>query len=707
MARITIKDTHLRQIQNLTLPLTHLKGVGPRRALLLDQKGLHTILDLLFFTPIRYEDRTRISPVSHIEEGVPVLVCGRVILGREEKFYPSRKRLFKILIRDRESELELLWFQYRKPHLTRFSTPDMELMAYGTIKTNRGKKQMVHPDITIPDRKGAEETLGFYPVYSSVQGISGHILRSLISRSLDNYLDYIQDPIPYEILCRLGLPDLRQAIKHVHSPPKESSIDQLNRFDTPFHKRLVFDRFFLVMLSIAFRKRARERVSIPIFSVSWELMKDLSRVFPFKLTAHQIQAIDDIERDLMSGQPMNRLLQGDVGCGKTVVAAVAAYMAIQNNRQVAMMVPTQVLANQHMEYFSSLSENMGFRPALLTGSLKEMERRNLYDKISNGRYNLVIGTHSLIQEELSFSDLGLVIIDEQHRFGVKQRALMDKKGKNPHLLVMTATPIPRTLAITIYGDMSISVIKEYPDGHMPVETHLMDEGRKRWVFDTLRQRMNSGQQAFVICPVIAGSEDMDLKSAQEMADRLRKTLTPPFRIGLIHGRLSPDQRVKIMDDFRKGVIHLLVGTTVIEVGVHVPRATIMIIEHPERFGLAQLHQLRGRVGRGSQRGICIMMLSKNLPEKVISRLKILAENHDGFHIAQKDLELRGHGELTGMRQAGMGELDFSEMLMEPQLLLEAKREAQRLIGTDPELLQPENGQLKMMIESIMEKPLDL
>jgi len=707
MARITIKDSHLRQIQNLTLPLTHLKGVGPKRALSLGQKGLHTILDLLFYTPIRYEDRTHISPINETEEGVPVLVHGKVVFGREEKFYPSRKRLFKILIRDKESDLELLWFHYRKPHLTRFANPDTELLAYGSIKRNRGKIQMIHPEITIPGRRGTEDNLGFYPVYSSVQGVSSHILRSLINSSLDNYLDYVLDPIPVEILYRLGLPDLKQAIKHVHSPPEESSTDSLNRFDTPFHRRLVFDRFFLVMLSIASRKRSRERVSIPCFSVSWELSKDLDGFFPFKLTSHQIQAIDDIERDFTSGQPMNRLLQGDVGCGKTVVAAVAACMAIQNNRQVAMMVPTQVLANQHLEYFSNLAENMGFRPTLLTGSLKTMERRDLYDKIKSGLYNLVIGTHSLIQEELFFSDLGLVIIDEQHRFGVRQRALMDKKGKNPHLLVMTATPIPRTLAITVYGDMSISLMKEYPEGHMPVETHIIDEGRKRWVYETLRQRMVAGQQAFVICPVILGSEDMDLKSAQEMAGKLRKILKPSFRIGLIHGRLSPDERVEIMDDFRKGVIHLLVGTTVIEVGVHVPRATIMIIEHPERFGLAQLHQLRGRVGRGSKKGICIMMSSKNLSEKAMSRLKILAENHDGFDIAQKDLELRGHGELIGMRQAGMGELDFSEMLREPKILLEAKREAQHLVGDDPELLRPEHGQLKMMIQSAVEKPLGL
>jgi ATP-dependent DNA helicase RecG len=360
-----------------------------------------------------------------------------------------------------------------------------------------------------------------------------------------------------------------------------------------------------------------------------------------------------------------------------------------------------------MEFFASLSETMGLKPVLLKGNLNKKQRRDIYDTIGNGWHNLIIGTHSLIQEKVSFSDLGLVIIDEQHRFGVRQRALMDKKGNNPHQLIMTATPIPRTLAITLYGDMDISMIKQYPEGHRPVTTRLIEEGHKKWVFETLKERMSEGHQAFVICPVIEGTEELDLKSAQEMAKKLRKILTPPFKIGLIHGRLSPEEREKTMDSFRKGHIDLLVGTTVIEVGIHVPRATVMIIEHPERFGLAQLHQLRGRVGRGSQEGICILLVSNEIPERAISRLKILAENHDGFDIAQKDLELRGHGEFTGMKQAGMGELDLSEMIREQELLFAAKKEARRLIEDDPELCRPENLQLKLMMESVLEKPLDL
>ena len=702
--------THIKKIQKLTTPLTDLKGVGPKRAGLMARKGLHTVLDLLFFTPIRYEDRTRISPIDRAEEGLPVLVKGRVVFGKEDRFFPSRKRLFKILIRDGGGALELVWFRYKKPHLARFTTPDTELLAYGTITSNRDKRQMIHPDITAPDQHGAESPeggLGFYPVYSAIKGISPNILRSTIRTAMEGYLPAVIDPISREIRDRLDLPGLGKAIKCVHFPPKELRFEQLNQFDTPFHKRLVFDRFFLVMLTIAFRKKSRERRSCPILSLPANLMKDLGKFFPFTLTPHQIRAIEDVNKDFVSGRPMNRLLLGDVGCGKTVVAAVAAYINILNNRQAAIMVPTQVLADQHMEYFSDLSHKMGFRPVLLTGRLKAAERRDIYDKIEKGRYNLIIGTQALIQEGLCFEKLGLAVIDEQHRFGVRERALMDRKGENPHMLVMTATPIPRTLAITVYGDMDMSMIKEYPKGHNPVTTLLAGEKQKRTVYETLIQSMSEGRQAFVICPVIEQSEDDDLKNVLEMARKLRKIFTPPFRVGLIHGRLSPEEREETMDNFRRGLIDLLVGTTVIEVGVHVPKATIMVIEHPERFGLTQLHQLRGRIGRGAERGTCFLMLTGNISEKAISRLKILTGNHDGFYIARKDLELRGQGELIGMRQAGTGELDFGEIMKKPELLLKAKREAQRLIKSDPELLRPENGRLKEMVESVLARPLDL
>jgi ATP-dependent DNA helicase RecG len=701
------KDIHIREIQDLSLPLTRLKGVGARRAARLAQKGLYTVLDLFYFIPIRYEDRTRISPIKDLQEGIPALVKGKILYGREERFFKSRKRLFRIKIQDEDDELELLWFHYRRAYLTGFVKPGAELMAYGAIKRSRGLKQIFHPDITILSDRQAEDMLGVFPVYSSIEGISGNLLRRFIRNSLNEYVGSITDPLPADIINRLDLPGLSSAIEDVHFPPKGTSMDQLKQFSTYSHKRLIFDRFFYAILSMTFRKMSRERVSKSIYLIPQDLMNDMRNLFKFRLTSDQVKAIEEIKIDLTSGRPMNRLLMGDVGTGKTVVAAIAAYMVVQNSRQAALMTPTQVLADQHMRYFSSLPEELGFRCVILTGDLKKAEREDVYKGIKSGRYNLIIGTHSLIQKRLIFSDLGLAIIDEQHRFGVRQRALMDRKGNNPHILVMSATPIPRTLAITLYADMDVSIIKEYPEGHIPVATYLVEEKQKRQVFETLRQRMSSGQQAFVICPVIEESEEQDLKSAREMAERLRKILSPPFQIGLIHGRLSTDEKDKVMSAFHKGETALLVGTTVIEVGIDVSNATVMVIEHPERFGLAQLHQLRGRIGRGNEGGVCFLMLSKDLSEKAIARLTILAETHDGFEISRKDLDLRGHGELTGTRQSGAGEIDISEIITYQDLLVSAKKEAKDLIESDPELSRTDHHLLRTIIASILKKPLDV
>ncbi len=697
----------LKHVQTLASPLTRLKAVGPQRAALLAYKDIHTILDLLFFTPVRYEDRTHLTLIKDTQTGTPALVYGKVVYGREDRFFSSRKQRFKIVITDNSDHLELIWFTYRKGHIAQYAKPGTNLLVYGMMRRNRGYKQMIHPDVMISDKQGAEKRLGFYPVYSSVPGVSDHFLRSLIKTSCDEHLPTIVDPVPEALTHTLGLPNLTQAIQHVHFPPEHFSRNQLNHFDTKWHKRLVFDRFFFVMLAIVLMKKFRERATCRAYGLPSNIFEEADRFFPFRLTPHQRATVDAIKKDFLSGSPMTRLVMGDVGCGKTVVAALAAYMSICNDHQVAMMVPTQVLAKQHFEYFFELSKAMGFRPVLLTSEIKKRDRNEIINGIRAGQYHLIIGTHSLIQENVAFANLGLVIIDEQHRFGVRQRALMVQKGKRPHLLVMTATPIPRTLALTVYGEMDISVIKEFPRGHKPTATHIVGEEQKRWAFEMLRSKMSARQQAFVICPVIEGSEEADVKGAQEMEKRLKKALSPPFRIGLVHGHMLPNEREKIMEDFRKGLIDLLVGTTVIEVGIHVPNATVMVIEHPERFGLAQLHQLRGRVGRGPEEGLCLLIVSRMVSETAVSRLETLVNTHDGFEIAQKDLELRGHGELTGIRQAGIGELDISEMIREHDLLVSAKRAAQRLIESDPELSRPEHRLLRNILVSILNRPLDL
>ncbi|MBW2345674.1 MAG: ATP-dependent DNA helicase RecG [Deltaproteobacteria bacterium] len=704
---ITPRSNQVGQVPELNRPLTSLKGIGKKRAELLAQKGLYTVLDLLFFTPIRYEDRSRILPINETGEESEVYVKGNVISAGEKRFFRSGKRLFRIVIEDETAALDLLWFQYRKAHLSRFTYPGLRLMAYGKIQKMQGKRQMIHPDIILQDQGKDKEVLGLYPVYSMVKGISGQVLRSAVRQALDLYDYALADIIPGEITARLGLPGIANTIRSVHFPPYGSSVDRFNRFETKYHQRLIFDRFFHVMLNIAYRKRSRAMRKGPVFKTPKGLDQRLEKIFPFRFTNDQANVIEDILRDLRGSGPMNRLLEGDVGCGKTVVAAVASYVTTLNHRQVAIMVPTQVLARQHYAYFSSLSESMGFRPVLVTGALKRPDRMKINEKINNGEYNLIIGTQALIQEDVSFKRLGLVVIDEQHRFGVRQRALLDKKGINPHLLVMTATPIPRTLAMTVYADLDISVIKEYPEGHLPVMTYLLNENQKRKVFNTVKKRLSLEQQAIVVCPVIEGTEDADLKNVLEMYSKLKKLFTPSYCVGLIHGRLSSDEKDRVMEQFRKGRINLLVGTTVIEVGVHAPGATVMVVEHPERFGLTQLHQLRGRVGRGNVRGLCLLMGSEGLSEKSVSRLKVLVESNDGFEISRKDLEMRGHGELMGIRQAGAGELDLREMFREPELLTTAKEEAEKVLAFDPELSGDENRILKEMVRSFSMEPLDL
>jgi len=701
------RDTHLKSIQKLTLPLSTLKGIGPKRAVSFARKGIRTILDLLFFTPIHYEDRTKITPIQEVPEGTPVQVQGKVVFGKEERFFRSRKKIFRIMIRDERASLELIWFNYKKPHLDALAVQGASLLAYGSANRNHGRRQMLHPEVLKPAAEAPSEMLGFYPVYSPLEGMSSAMVRSFMRKALQSHLSAIIDPVPAPLAETLDLPSLDEALRSVHFPPEGSSIADLNTFGTAFHKRLLFDRFFLVMLTISFRQRGRKRNACPSLSVSPKSQNEVGQFFPFTFTHDQAKAVHDILHDLSSGTPMSRLLMGDVGCGKTAVAAVAAYACIRNNGQAAIMAPTQVLASQHLEYFSGLSEEMGFRPALLTAMLKKREREDLYRKIGDGVCNLIIGTQSLIQEDLVFRNLGLVIIDEQHRFGVRERALIDRKGINPHLLVMTATPIPRTLAMSIYADMDVSIIKEFPPGHVPATARLVPETQKREVFDFLTARLSEGDQAFVICPVIEESEELDLKSATDMAEKLAKILSHSYRVGLVHGRLPPHERETVMAEFRAGRIHLLVGTTVVEVGVHVPRATIMIIEHPERFGLAQLHQLRGRVGRGSDRGVCFLMVAASLSENSLSRLKVLADHDDGFEIARKDLEYRGHGELIGMKQTGLGELDLSEMMREPDLLLLAKEKAEVLLDSDPELADPCNHALKSFVDSILTRPIDL
>ena len=700
------KNAVLKWVQSLSSPVSSLKGIGPQRSSFLIKKGLRTVLDLLFYIPVRYEDRTQIEPIRHTVEGEYAQVKGRVLSGGEEWFPKSRKRIFRILIEDEGSAMELLWFHYRKPHLTAFISPGLQLIAYGAVRRGAHEKQMIHPDVRLATAD-PQQGMGILPVYSEIAGLSTSAVRKIMADGLQRYLPSLTDPVPEGVRKENGLPDLGATIRNLHFPDSSTPLEELNGFSTLFHRRILFDRFFLVLLLVAFLRKKRTKRRAPCWVIAADFQEEIRGLLPFDLTADQSSALGSVMNDLSSGSPMNRLILGDVGCGKTILAILASCLCVRNGYQAALMAPTQVLARQHFDDFQRWAGPLGFRPVLLTGGMKKAERIAFYDRIRSGGFNVVIGTHALIREGVSFWNLGLVVIDEQQRFGVRERALLEHKGLNAHQLVLTATPIPRTLAIALYGDMDLSEIRQFPQGRIPVRTLLAGEDRKREVFEALKQCLAQGEQAFVICPSIEGSEEGDRKDAVQMASRLNALLSPPYGVGLVHGRLPADEKESVLDRFRKRELQILVGTTVVEVGVHVPGATVMIIEHPERFGLSQLHQLRGRVGRGSAPAVCCLMAGRDLPEKAVQRLEVLVEHCDGFEIAQKDMEQRGFGQFVGTMQAGLGEIDLSEMVREPDLLLKAKAAAEELIREDPDLARPEHRPLRGFVDSMLTTPVDL
>lgn len=597
-----------------------------------------------------------------------------------------------------------MWFHYRRAHLERLAVPGTELAAYGRVQRSVRGLEIAHPDLC-PSTPGSKlKPPGIHPVYTLVAGVPDKVVRSTIRVALDRFSDRFVDPVPESILSRLNFPGMAEALHKVHLPPDEASLDELNSFKTPAQRRILFDRFLGVMLSLAVVAPCGSKYVSPPLASFEGVLEDLEARFPFRFTPDQAAVIQDVIRDLAGDRPMQRLVMGDVGCGKTAVAAAAVHLCVRSGAQAALMAPTRLLAEQHAETFASLSASLGLRTGLLTGGMKGQERALLLERIGRGEINLVIGTHALVQEELVFSRLGLAVIDEQQRFGVRARARLLEKGGGPHLLVLTATPIPRTLAMTAYGDLNISLIRERPAGRLPVITRLVEENEKHELAGFLAERMSAGQQVIVICPAVEASAERDLKDVETMTGGLKRFYSNRFRVGMVHGRLSEEERQSVIDRFRRGRLHILVATTVIEVGMHLPNATVMVVEHPERFGLSQLHQLRGRVGRGSVQGTCCLILSRDLSEGGLARLRTLAAIDDGFRIAEQDRLMRGHGELTGLRQSGPGELDLEDVLAHPDLIEEAKRAVEEILRSDPALEQPQNASLLRMVNEILGRP---
>jgi ATP-dependent DNA helicase RecG len=679
----------------LDIPVSRLRGIGAKRATLLEKRGISTVLDLFYFIPRDYEDRTKITPFSELMDGKPAYIKGKVLWAGEERLFRSGKNLFKIIAGEGIFQLDLCWFNVKKAYFTSFCCTGQEIWAYGPVTCHGNRIQMYHPDISTT---GNDDTLSLLPVYPVIEGLSNRLLRPVIRAAITEHLDLLIDPVPEIFLKKVGLPGLKNTISALHFPDKNSDLAILKYRESAFHKRIIFDRFFNLMLRMRNDRRKRESQIIKPLKITDRMLKGIKAFFPFPLTEDQLKCIDEIHKDLTSGRPMNRLIMGDVGTGKTLIAVAASYMVIKNNLQVAVMAPTQLLAEQHMAYFSALPPQMGFKPVLLTGTLKKQEREEIYNSVKNGSYNIVIGTHALIQNKLNFKNLGLVVIDEQHRFGVNQRSLIIEKGKNTHVLSMSATPIPRTIALTIYYDRDVSIIAQYPGTHLPVSTLLVQRAKKRWIFDMMNKMIADGNQVYIICPLIDESEKMELKSVVEMATGLKKIINPRYRIEYLHGQMEQAKKEATLKEFREGKIQILVATTVIEVGIHVPNASLMIIEHPERLGLAQLHQLRGRIGRGGKGGTCILVSPENMSEMTEKRLSIMQKVSDGFEIARWDMEFRGHGEITGTRQSGLSEFEIGEILLNRDLFRETSDIVKEIFDADPDLKLHEHRHIKAMLE---------
>jgi ATP-dependent DNA helicase RecG len=661
----------------LATPLQYLKGVGPQRAALLAKKGLTTVEDALFFIPLRHEDRTHLTPLASLQPG-QIQTCSGTIAGLSPP-PPGRARVpFSVMLRDGSGYATASWFGGR--YLARVFERGQRLVLHGRVSRYKGAITLQHPDYEIVE-SGDDDRLHtgrLVPVYSTTEGLGQRPLRRLMWSLVDTLAGAMPEILPEAMRARRKLLGLGRAVRDAHFPESEAAL-------AVAHRRLAFDDFLLLQLGLAILRSRTTRARGISLNPSGALVAGLRTALPYTLTGAQERVWDEIRKDMAAPFPMHRLLQGDVGSGKTVVAALAVLTAIEAGYQAAVMAPTEILAEQHFMTFRQLLEPLGVALTLLTSALKGREREARRRAVAAGDIACVVGTHALVQEGVQFRRLGLAVVDEQHRFGVAQRARLKAKGEHPDLLVMTATPIPRTLALTLYGDLDVSVLDELPPGRRPVKTVARTEAKRREIYTFLRAQVAAGRQVYVVYPLVEESEAIDLKAATDMARHLAEEVFPDLRVGLLHGRLGFEAKDAMMRRFKAGELHLLVCTTVIEVGIDVPNASVMLIEHAERFGLSQLHQLRGRVGRGPFTSYCILLHAAHPSEDARRRLDAMVQTTDGFRIAEADLQLRGPGEFFGTRQSGLPEFRVADLLRDAAILEEARVEAQAIVATDPEL----------------------
>jgi ATP-dependent DNA helicase RecG len=676
----------------LETEVKYVKGVGDKLAQVLSKLNLYTLGDLLFHLPRRYEDRRQFRKIAHARPGDAVTVSGKLVTVDNVKV--RNLTLTKAYLDDGSGVLELVWYNqpYMKDTLNKLR--NSQIVAYGVVKESPYGLQMETPEWEdLPDGADPDSLLSvnrIVPIYPLTEGIRQKRMRQIIWNAVQ-YAHLAPEILPRSVRERLGLMPIQQAIAQIHFPDSEQAID-------PARQRLVFEEFFLMQLGVGMqRQRTRQERGIAMRIDANRLNEMLHRLVPFDLTNAQKRVIREIWSDMAQPHPMNRLLQGDVGSGKTIVAAAAILAAVDNQYQAAMMAPTEILAEQHYINLHRLFQPLGISVELLVGRLSNKQRQQARERIATGRGMVAVGTHALIQEGVEFARLGLAIIDEQHRFGVLQRAALRDKGVMPHVLVMTATPIPRTLTLTLYGELDVSIIDELPPGRKPVRTHWKTPEERLKVYEGVRKLIQEGRQAYVICPLIDESDKLQVRAAEQMAEHLQKDVFPDLRVGLLHGRMKPAEKEAVMDAFRAGELDILVSTTVIEVGVDVPNAAAIVIEDADRFGLAQLHQLRGRVGRSEHQSYCVLIANPKSDDGQ-RRMDIMTRTNNGFLIAEEDLRIRGPGEIYGTRQSGMPSFRVADLVKDMRLLEVARQEAFHLLEQDPDLSRPEHTALREAVE---------
>jgi ATP-dependent DNA helicase RecG len=673
---------------NVTLetPLLSLKGVGPKRGADLAQAGLRSVGDLLARFPLRYEDRARFREMAGVRPGETVTVAGTVVSCGMRLTRRAGFKLFEAVVRDPSGAIKAIWLN--QPFMANVVARGTDIILYGPAdRRDTGPLQITNPQYELPGRRerDAIHTGRIVPIYEKAGCATCRVQRALVYDVVQQLPGDAADVLPAWLRAEMSLPDWRTAVAEAHFPPAGAPLDLLNAFRTPAQVRVILEEFLLFQVGLGLRRRSAAAERKPLVPVIDDRVRAAARAaLPFSLTGAQRLALKDVVGDMARPAPMQRLLQGDVGAGKTIVALLAAVVAMENGLQVAFMAPTEILAEQHHQTIRRLLAARPYEVALLTGSTGGADRRRVLDALASGRVQLVVGTHALVQEAVAFARLGLVVVDEQHRFGVMQRAVLTRKGWNPDVLVMTATPIPRTLALTLYGDLDVSVIRELPPGRTPIETRAIPQSRRDEAHALVRRELDAGRQAYIVYPLVEESSKVDVRAATEMADHLASEVFPEYRLALLHGRLRPEEKDRVMRAFAAGEVQVLVSTTVIEVGIDVPNATVMVIEHAERFGLAQLHQLRGRVGRGVQPSACVLLYQEPAGETGAARLRALVETTDGFVLAERDLELRGPGDVFGTRQSGMPTLRSGDLVRDRGIMEQARRLADLALDREPE-----------------------